>query len=68
MSVYDESRVPDQTGKTVFITGVGPTKRHATAPSAGPAEIAASLRDEDVALRLWKLSTALTGVSCLDAR
>ena len=45
----------------------GPVKRSETARSAGPAAIARHVHDEDVARRLWELSTELTGVSYLPA-
>ena len=40
----------------------GPTRRWEMARSAGPARIAKHVRDEEVAQRLWDLSTRLTGV------
>lgn len=43
----------------------GPTKRWETARSAGSAIIADHVRDEDVARKLWDLSTELTSVSYL---
>jgi NAD(P)-dependent dehydrogenase (short-subunit alcohol dehydrogenase family) len=43
----------------------GPVKRRETARSAGPAWIADHVKDEEVARRLWDLSTELTGVAYL---